>query len=263
MGYEFIEIEKKEHLTIITINRPEVRNALHVPANKELDNAFNEFADDPDAWVAILTGAGEKSFSAGNDLKWQAQHGTEALIEGMSTLKGGFGGITSRFDCFKPIIAAVNGMALGGGFEIALSCDIIIAAESATFGLPEPKVGLIAAAGGIQRLSQKIPYQLAMGMILTGDTISAEQAFKYGIINEIAPDTEVLSAAKRWADKILACAPLSVRGSKEGAMLGCDLPLKDIMSNAYPGLVAVFQSEDVIEGSIAFAEKRKPQWKGR
>lgn len=158
MSYESIRVERKGHITTVTINRPEVMNALHPPASKEMDDAFNDFAADPEAWVAILTGAGDKAFSAGNDLKWQVQHGGEALPEAMQGLKGGLGGITMRFDLFKPLIAAVNGLALGGGFECALACDIIIASESASFGLPEPTVGMIAGAGGVHYLPRAIPF---------------------------------------------------------------------------------------------------------
>ena len=155
MAYEFITYEKNGRVATITINRPEVRNALHPPANRELSAAFDEFAADADAWVAIITGAGDKAFSAGNDLKYSAQHGMGDMQMG----NGGFGGITARFDLFKPVIAAVNGLALGGGFEIALACDIIVAAEHATFGLPEPRVGLAALAGGMQRLPAHDPAQ--------------------------------------------------------------------------------------------------------
>ena len=130
MSYELIKVEKKDHLTIVTINRPEVMNAISPPTTVEMDRAFNEFDEDPDAWVCIITGAGDRAFSAGNDLKYQAQHGAEAVAKATEGIRGGFAGNTSRFDCFKPFIAAVNGLALGGGFEIALACDIIIAPKT-------------------------------------------------------------------------------------------------------------------------------------
>jgi len=262
MGYEFITVEKKDHLTILTINRPERMNALHPPASKELDQAFDDFAGDPDAWVAIITGAGDRSLSAGNDLKWQAEHGVEAVIRGMDDVKGGFAGITSRFDLFKPLICAVNGLALGGGFEIALACDIIIAAEHAQFGLPEPRVGLLAAAGGVQRLPQRLPWHIAMGLMLTGGRMTAQEALKWGLINEIVPLDKLLPAAERWAEQIMECAPLSVKGTKEGAVLGRDKPIQETI-HGFPGLQKVFSSEDAMEGAIAFASKRKPEWKGK
>src|SRR6185436_4585068 len=157
-----IQYEKKGRIAYITINRPEVMNALHPPANQELSQAFDDFAADAESWVAIITGAGEKAFSAGNDLKFQAQHGMGSVTMG----NGGFGGLTARFDLFKPVIAAVNGLALGGGFEIALAADIIVAADHARFGLPEPKVGLAALAGGMHRLPRQVPLKVAMGMML-------------------------------------------------------------------------------------------------
>ncbi len=143
---EFCNVEREGPLTIVTINRPKVMNSLHPPANTELGQVFDEFAEDPEQWVAIITGAGDRAFSAGNDLKYQASGGK------MWSVKSGFGGLTSRFDNVKPIIAAVNGVAMGGGFEIALACDLIIASENATFALPEPRVGLAALAGGVHRL---------------------------------------------------------------------------------------------------------------
>jgi enoyl-CoA hydratase/carnithine racemase len=263
MAYEFIRVDKEGHLTIITMNRPDVMNALHPPACKEMDQAFEEFSQDPEAWVAIVTGAGEKAFSAGNDLKWQAQHGGKALREGIDSLKGGFGGITRRFDLFKPVIAAVNGLALGGGFEIALACDIIVASQNASFGLPEPRVGMIAGAGGVHRLPRQIPYHLAMGMILTARRISAQEALQMGLINEVVAQAQLMEAARRWAQEILECAPLAIRASKEAALEGLAYPLEEVVRKIFPGVAAMAASQDFVEGPRAFAEKRKPQWKGR
>ena len=263
MSYEFIQVEKKGHISIVTMNRPEVMNALHPPACKEMDDAFNDFADDPDAWVAILTGAGDRAFSAGNDLKWQAKHGGAALRKGLKDLKGGFGGITVRFDLFKPLIAAVNGLALGGGFECALACDIILASENASFGLPEPTVGMMAGAGGVHRLPRAIPYYLAMGMLLTARRISAQEALQLGLVNQVVPLGQLMSMAETWAENVLACSPLAIRASKEAALKGLGMGLEQAIQTVFPGQVAMVQSEDFVEGPRAFAEKRKPQWKGR
>ncbi len=258
MGFEHIKYEKDGRVVRITINRPEVRNALHPPANLELSKAFDDFDADADCWVAIVTGAGDKAFSAGNDLKYSATHG---MVGEMG--KGGFGGLTARFDLFKPVIAAVNGLALGGGFEIALACDIIVAAEGASFGLPEPKVGLAALAGGMQRLPRHIPPKIAMGMMLTGKSIAAQQAHQLGIVNEVVALDQLQAAAQRWADEIVACSPTSVRASKQVAMLSQGMPLEESMHKSYSELGKLFASEDMMEGVMAFAQKRKPEWKGK
>ena len=173
----------------MTLNRPGVMNALHKPAHFELHEVFNAFAADPDQWVAIVTGAGDRAFCAGNDLKWQAAGGERGWNS------SGFGGLTTRFDCDKPIIAAVNGVAMGGGFEIALACDLIIASENAVFALPEPRVGLAALAGGLHRLPRQIGLKRAMGMILTGRHVSAREGLDLGFVNEVVPAGEALSCS--------------------------------------------------------------------
>jgi crotonobetainyl-CoA hydratase len=263
MSYELIKVEKKEHVSIVTINRPEVMNAISPPTSVELDKAFNEFDEDPEAWICIVTGEGDRAFSAGNDLKFQATHGPEKMREITEGVKGGFAGITSRFDCYKPFIAAVNGLALGGGFEIALACDIIIAADSASFGLPEPRVGLIPGAGGVHRLPRQIPYHLAMNMIMTSKRISAQEAMQYGVVAAIVPLADLLPTAENYATEILQAAPLCIRACKEATLKGLTVTLEEAMSTQYPGQLAMYQSEDFVEGPLAFAEKRPPQWKGR
>jgi enoyl-CoA hydratase/carnithine racemase len=261
MTYRYAVYEKKGRIAYVTINRPEVMNALHADANRELSAIWTDFRDDPEVWVGILTGAGTRAFSAGNDLKVTAAGGGSAATQ--TGILGGFGGITSRFDIFKPIIAAVNGFALGGGLEMALACDIIIAEEHARLGLPEPRVGLMAGAGGVHRLPRQIPVKLAMLMILTGRHITAQEAKSIGLVNEVVPQGQSVAAAERVAEEILQCAPLSVRASKQAAMQGLDLPLPEALSRRYELVAAMRASEDTREGPRAFAEKRPPRWQGR
>lgn len=263
MGHEFILVEKHDRITEITINRPDVMNALHPQANLELDEAFNEFQDDPEQWVAIITGAGEKAFSAGNDLKYQAEHGSKEIRAMRAKLRGGFGGLVNRFTCYKPLIAAVNGFALGGGFEIALACDLIIASENASFGLPEPRVGLMAGAGGTNRLPRQIPYRVAMAVLLAGKRLSAEEALQYGLVNEVTARGALMERARWWAGEVLKGAPLSIRATKEHAVRTIEMPLDRAIGSVFPGASMMYESEDLIEGPRAFAEKRDPQWKGR
>ena len=218
MAYEFIKVEREGPVTIVTLNRPEVMNALHSPAHFELDEAFNAFAADPEQWVGIVTGAGERAFSAGNDLKHQAGGGK------MGSPPSGFAGLTSRFDLTKPLIAAVNGVAMGGGFEIALACDIIVASETAIFALPEPRVGLAALAGGLHRLPRAIGTKRAMGMILTGRRVSAAEGKELGFVNEVVAPGELMAAAMRWAKQICELGPMSIRASKQAVINGLDEP---------------------------------------
>ena len=260
MAYEFIAVAKDGPVTTITLNRPEVMNALHSPAHFEMDEALNAFAADDSQWVGIITGAGERAFSAGNDLKHQAGGGK------MGSPPSGFAGLTSRFDLTKPLIAAVNGVAMGGGFEIALACDIIIASEAAVFALPEPRVGLAALAGGLHRLPRAIGVKRAMGMILTGRRVSAKEGYELGFVNEVVAPAELMAAAKRWAATIGELSPMSVRASKSAVMKGLDEPTLEAAlkgQNRYDAVAALFRSEDFVEGPLAFSQKRPPQWKGK
>lgn len=259
MSYRYIKTEKQNHLVTITINRPEVMNSIHPPTSAELGHAFDEFQEDDDAWVAIITGEGERAFSAGNDLK------VTASGEKFPGLKwnGYFGGITARHDLYKPVIAAVNGVAMGGGFEIALACDIIVASDNATFALPEPRVGLVAGAGGMHRLPRMMPFKIAMGMMLTGKRMSAEEMARWGVVNEVVPQAELMRTAERWANEILECSPISVRLTKEAAYRNYHMSLEDSLRSFTPLNQVLRTSEDLIEGPKAFAEKRKPNWKNR
>jgi enoyl-CoA hydratase/carnithine racemase len=257
---EFCRAERDGRILTVTIDRPEVMNSLHPPANFELAAIFDEFVADPDLWVAIITGEGERAFSAGNDLKFQASQGSGSV----TVPDSGFGGLTSRYDNWKPVIAAVNGVAMGGGFEIALASDLIVASENAVFALPEPRVGLAALAGGVHRLPRQIGLKQAMGMLLTGRRVSAEEGLALGFVNEVVPLAELMSAARRWADQIVECAPLSVRGSKQAAMQGmAHGAVEDASAAKYDQLRLMMKSADYVEGPRAFAEKRKPTWQGK
>lgn len=257
-SHSYCKVQDEGRLRIVTLNRPEVMNALHSEASHELERVWNEFAARDDLWVGIVTGAGERAFCAGNDLKVQA-----AGKRGPRP-HSGFGGLAYRFDLNKPVIAAVNGVAMGGGFEMALACDIIVAAENATFALPEPRVGLIAGGGGVHRLPRMIPRKHALGMILTGRRVSAKEGRELGFVNEVVAVGEALSAAKRWAQQILECSPMAVRASKEALYRGLDEScLETAIRKVYPAQQANLESQDYIEGPKAFAEKRKPNWQNR
>lgn len=259
--FEFCTAERDGRLLIVTMNRPERMNALHWMAHEELAAVFDDFEADPELWVAILTGAGDRAFSAGNDLKYQALEAKGPMRAGPAS---GFAGLTERFHMSKPVIAAVNGVAMGGGFETALACDLIVASTTAVFALPEPRVGLAALAGGVHRLPRQIGLKQAMGMLLTGRRVSAEEGLRLGFVNEVVPPGELMAAARRWAEQILECSPVSVRATKQVAMDGLRFAsLEEAMAERHPAIRALMKSADFVEGPLAFAEKRPPRWQGR
>lgn len=242
----------------ITLNRPQVLNALHPPAHCELAAIFDAFAADSDLWIAVVRGAGKRSFCTGTDLKVRAQQGRDEYPP------SGFAGLTHRFDLDKPVVAAVNGLALGGGLEIALACDLIVAAEHAKFGFPEPRVGLAAMGGGVHRLVRQLPDKVAMGLLLTGRQFSAQQAQAYGLVNEVVPGERLDDAVQVWVEDMLACAPLALRAAKQVARRNLDFPtLAEAIGADYPAAERMIESEDAVEGPRAFAEKRAPVWRGR
>ncbi|KAB7646159.1 enoyl-CoA hydratase-related protein [Polymorphobacter fuscus] len=258
--YEHCTIERDGRTLIVTMNRPDRMNALHPPANAELAQVFDDFAADPELWVAVLTGAGPRAFSAGNDLRWQAE-GNAITVPAT-----GFAGLTSRWDLDKPVIAAVNGVAMGGGFEIALACDFILASDAASFALPEPKVGLAALAGGLHRLPRSIGVKRAMGMILTGRTVSAAEGKALGFVHDVVAPDALMGAAKALAAQICELSPMSVRASKQVVSRSLDTASLQAAYDgqmAHPAVAALWKSDDVREGPLAFAQKRKPEWKGR
>lgn len=256
MSYEFIKTERQGHILIVTMNRPDVYNAVHVDMHNEMADCWDSFAADQDLWVAVLTGAGNKAFSAGNDLKATAQGGSKAKMT-----ESGFAGLSSRFDLEKPIIAAVNGFAMGGGFETALSCDIILASENAKFALPEVKVGFFAAASGVQRLSRYVGRLAAQEMMFTGRTITAAEALEMGCVNEVHPHDMLMAKALEKAEQLCTVSPSAVKATKR--VLN-DLNRRDGMveSIAYSREVIadLSKTEDFKEGVNAFVEKRAPQW---
>jgi enoyl-CoA hydratase len=247
--------ERRGHVEILTINRPEARNAINRATAIALGDALDACESDDDVWVVILTGAGDKAFSAGMDLK------AFAAGEFPVTDKG-FGGITQR-DFPKPLIAAANGAALAGGFEILISCDMVVAADHAKFGIPEASRGLIAGGGGLIRLPKRIPLAVAYEMALTADPIDAARAYELGLVNRVVPGNQVLDQAIALAERIAKNAPLAVRTSKDVMKRSRELSEEECWNLNSDAFGLIGRSADALEGAIAFAEKREPSWQGK
>ena len=242
----------------VTIDRPSARDSLNRLAHRELNRVFDSFDADDGLRLAVIRGAGDKAFCSGSDLKEKADTAEDEYP------LGGFGGLTHRFDSDKPVIAAVNGHALGGGLEIVLACDLAISVDHATFGFPEPLVGLAALSGGIQRLVRQIPYKSAMGLLLTGQSIDAHTALRLGLINEMVPESDFDAAVDRCVARVLRCAPLALRVTKQVARQSLDEPsLSAGIRQHYPAVAAMLASRDALEGARAFVEKRSPRWTGQ
>jgi enoyl-CoA hydratase/carnithine racemase len=262
MSYDHVIYERRGHIAYVTLNRPERMNALDAHSHAELIEIFDDFERDDDAWLAIITGAGARAFCAGNDLKATVQASTNG--ERRVGRGSRFAAITRGYHCPKPLIAAVNGVAAGGGFEIALACDVVIAADSARFGLPEPRVGLIAGAGGIHRLTRQIPLKPAMGMLMTGRMVAADEGYRLGFVNEVVPAPRLMEAAQRWADEMLECSPLLLQITKESAQAGFGMPVDEAIARDWDQRIPrMLGSRDYVEGPKAFVEKRAPVWTGR
>lgn len=256
--YQYCMYVKEGPLLTITINRPEVLNSVHPAGHRELADAFDRYAADPELRVALVTGAGDRAFCVGTDLKALAATGDHTKP---ST---GFAGITHRFNLWKPVIAVVNGLCLGGGMEIVAACDLAVAAEQAQFGLPEPRVGLAALGGGLlQRLPRQIAMKDAMFLVLTGGRISATEALRMGILNAVVPGDELMDKARSLANQILECAPLAVQASKQVMLQSlAQANLASTMHENYEQAQCMLASKDAIEGPKAFSEKRRPRWTG-
>ncbi len=260
--FEKVSFEKEGRLALITINRPERLNAIDAQTSYELHQAFSGFRDDADLWVVILTGAGDRAFSTGNDLVAMAERMSGRSGERVP-FRAPFGGITRDFECWKPIIAAINGYCLAGGLEIALCCDIRVAAEHAQFGVPEVTRAIIPAAGGTQRLPRALPKGMALEMLLTGARFDAQWALRYGLVNYVVPADQLLPKARELAQAICGNGPLAVRAAKESALRGLGLSLEEGLQQEIEFSRRVLVTEDAREGPLAFAQKRKPEYKGR
>ncbi|MEU8213925.1 enoyl-CoA-hydratase DpgD [Micromonospora sp. NPDC049044] len=255
---------RRDRVAYVTLNRPAVLNAMDVRTHEELGAVLDDIEADDDVWVVVLTGAGDRSFSVGQDLKELVQR-TEAGVPpstfGARDLPG-HPRLTERFGFAKPIVARVNGYAFGGGFELALACDVVVAAEHAAFALPEARLGLIPGAGGVFRLTRQVPYRIALGHLMTGRRMPAARARELGLVNDVVPTAELDACVDGWVQDILACAPLSVRAIKEAAQRSATMPLEQAFGTRFGWEERRLRSADAQEGARSFTEKRTPRWTG-
>ncbi|MEU5002615.1 enoyl-CoA-hydratase DpgD [Streptomyces sp. NPDC021622] len=260
-----VRYETKDHVAHVTLDRPDVLNAMDLRMHEELAAIWDDVEADDDIRVAVLTGAGDRSFSVGQDLRERARLGEEGTPPTTFGSRGqpGWPRLTERFTLSKPILARVNGYALGGGFELALACDIVVASDQAVFALPEVRLGLIPGAGGAFRLARQLPLKAAMGHLLTGRRLSATKAQQFGLVNDVVSAADLDACVAGWTDDLVRAAPLSVRAIKESVLRSVDLPLEQAFATRYVWEERRMRSTDAIEGPQAFAEKREPVWRGR
>ncbi len=264
-GRPRVRYEKKDHVAYVTLDRPAVLNAMDLRMHEELASAWDDIEADDDVRAAVLTGAGERSFSAGQDLRERArlsQRGAPPLTFG-SRGQPGWPRLTERFSLSKPVIARVNGYALGGGFELALACDIIIASDQAVFALPEAQLGLVPGAGGAFRLPRQLPLKVAMGYLLTGRRITADVALQLGLVNQVVRPEHLDQCVTEWTNDLISSAPLALQAIKEAVLQSLDMPLEQAFVATFSWEQRRMYSHDAIEGPQAFTEKRKPVWRGR
>jgi len=254
-----LDYEKEGRIAIFTINRPEARNAQNIEIKRQLHEAMVDFRDDPELWVGIVTGAGDKAFCAGADinetLPFLKEHEDSPWALPPNPTRG--------FELYKPLIAAINGLALGGGLEIAIACDIRIASEDALFSQPEVLLGLMPGAGGTQRLPRLIPWCKAAELLFLGRPIDAQEAYRIGLVNKVVPKEQVMTTAKRWAELICRAGPLAVRAAKEAMIRGSSLTLEDGLRLENSLFNHLMDTEDYAEGVAAFNEKRRPVFKAK
>ena len=255
-----IRCERDGHVARVCIDRPDRLNALDPAASAELEAVWQSIEADREVRAVVLTGAGARAFCAGADMKGSGASGIDYWAE---PRPGGFGGLPLRTTLLAPVIARVNGHALGGGLELMLGCDIAVAAEHATFGLPEPRVGRLPLDGGMVLLQRQIGHRAAMGMLLTGRRVTAREALGFGLVNEVVPAAELDAAVERWLAEILLCAPLSLRAVKQSVRQTAHLAAADAQALRLPAVVECLRSADGEEGVRAFNEKRPPHWTGR
>ncbi len=254
-----VDYQKDGRIAVFTINRPEAMNSLNMQTIRELRDAMIDFRDDPELWVGIVTGAGQRAFCAGADIKetlpFLKEHSHDRWSFPASIWRG--------LELWKPLVAAVNGVALGGGLEIVLACDIRVASETARFGVPEVALGLIPDFGGTQRLPRMFPWCKAAELLLTGKPIDAQEAYRVGLVNRVVPPDQVMPQAREFALAICQAAPLAVRAAKEAMIKGTSLTLEDglRLENALNSYL--YTTDDFTEGTTAFVEKRKPDYKAK
>jgi enoyl-CoA hydratase/carnithine racemase len=252
-----VDYSRSGHVAHVRLNRPKSLNAVSAGMEQELFEAWNEINDDPDIWVAVLSAEGERAFCVGADVSGGERQDRIAFGGGITGVGGPL--LTLK----KPLVAAVQGYVLGGGFETAMCADVIVAADTAQFGMPETSMGIMGESGIMHRAVRQLPYRIALAMILTGERLSAERAYGFGLVNEVVPLEELGAATDTWVEKLLAAAPLAAQAAKNAVLSKRDWPLEIALGTRYEPIEAYALSDDVLEGRRAWEEKRPPEWSGR